>query len=358
MFKLLLTLFLSSMSFSLFCLEVDEKLTLKVLNTSSTKKTLLINRGLEDGLVKGDHAKFFNEVGVFARAVIVKISPSRSVWSVYQLIKPDELNKSIVANLKISMPVKVTQDKTKMLSPENRPEDSLIPLAPEAYDDPNSQLTGEETKDLASLEDANIVQPMEGVFTNKDYEWFTLVQFEGLSTSSDLAANGTATGSNGVFNGTFGLEKYFSSYENWLKNLSIQAFGTYSSRDTSVLEGSQSSLNNLGIGFGASFHHLAPANSFGRIIGHLSVAFGFGRAQEAFTIDTISNTATTQSYDGSSNFFLVGYGLKYFTFSGFGFKAMFEYYRRGESYQIEGESVPFSKVIQGPRMQVGLSYRW
>ena len=358
MSKLLLLFVSMSISSSLWSLEVDEKLTLKVLNTSSTKKTILINRGLEDGLVKGDHAKFFNEVGVFARAVIVKVSPSRSVWSVYQLIKPEELNKAIVANLKISMPVKVTQDKTKMLSPENRPEDSLIPLSPEAYDDPNSQLTGEEQKDLASLEDANIVQPMEGVFTNKDYEWFALVQFEGLSTSSDLAANGTATGANGVFNGTFGLEKYFSSYENWIKYISLQLFGTYSSRDTSVLEGSQSSLVNLGVGFGGSFHHLAPANSFGRLIGHFSVAFGFGRSEEAFTIDTIGTTTQTNTYNGSSNFFLFGYGLKYFTFSGFGFKAMIEYYRRGESYQIEGESAPFTKVVQGPRMQVGLSYRW
>ena len=109
-------------TFKAYTLEVDEKLTLKILDTSSTKKTLLVNRGLEDGLVKGDHAKFFNETGVFARAVLVKVSPSRSVWSVYQLIKPDDLTKSLVANLKISTPVKVTADKTKMLTVENTPE--------------------------------------------------------------------------------------------------------------------------------------------------------------------------------------------------------------------------------------------
>ena len=103
-----------------YSLEVDEKLTIRLLDASTTKKTLLTNRGLEDGLVKGDHAKFFTEEGVFARGVIVKVSPSRSVWSIYQLIRPEKVEKSFLANIKISTPVKVTQDKTKMHFPDSR----------------------------------------------------------------------------------------------------------------------------------------------------------------------------------------------------------------------------------------------
>ena len=41
------------------CLEIDEKLTLRILDVSDTKRTILINRGLEDGLVVGDHAKLY-----------------------------------------------------------------------------------------------------------------------------------------------------------------------------------------------------------------------------------------------------------------------------------------------------------
>ncbi|MAW07926.1 MAG: hypothetical protein CME61_06555 [Halobacteriovoraceae bacterium] len=346
------------LNFKAYGLEVDEKLTLKILDTSSTKKTLLVNRGLEDGLVKGDHAKFFNETGVFARAVLVKVSPSRSVWSVYQLIKPDEITKSLVANLKVSTPVKVTADKTKMLTVENTPESSLVPLAPEAYDDPNNQLTGQEQKDLAALEDANIVEPMEGVFSDRDLEWYSLIQFDSTSSSSDLASNGTATGSNSIFNLTFGLEKYFSTQENWLKNTSIQIFGVYSAKETSALEGSQSSLTNVEGGIGFNYHFMAPANSFGRLISFANFSFGFGTSQDAFTVKTISDTTNTILYEGSSNFFSFGYGLKYFTFGGFGFKALAEYMRRGETYNLETEDVPFSKQVSGPRLQVGISYRW
>ena len=68
---------------------------------------------LEDGLVKGDHAKLFDEEGVFARGVIVKVSPTRSVWSIYQLIRPEVIEKSSIVNLKISTPVKVTKDKNE-----------------------------------------------------------------------------------------------------------------------------------------------------------------------------------------------------------------------------------------------------
>ena len=50
--KFLLTfLFITKLLFgeSLEALEVDEKLTIRLLDASTTKKTLLINRGLEDG---------------------------------------------------------------------------------------------------------------------------------------------------------------------------------------------------------------------------------------------------------------------------------------------------------------------
>ena len=105
-------LFWSTSSFSL---EMDEKLTVRVLSLSNSKKTMLVNRGLEDGLVVGDHAKFFLTTGVVARGVVVKASPSRSIWSMYRLVNPQEIESDKVINLKISTPVKLTEDPTKML---------------------------------------------------------------------------------------------------------------------------------------------------------------------------------------------------------------------------------------------------
>jgi hypothetical protein len=53
-----------------FSLEIDEKLTLRILKISKTKRTILINRGIEDGLAEGDHAKFFDQSGVLARGKV------------------------------------------------------------------------------------------------------------------------------------------------------------------------------------------------------------------------------------------------------------------------------------------------
>ena len=51
--RIFILLLLSMFSMSLFALEIDEKLTFRLLRSSSSKKTLLVNRGLEDGLTKG-----------------------------------------------------------------------------------------------------------------------------------------------------------------------------------------------------------------------------------------------------------------------------------------------------------------
>src|SRR4051812_7385275 len=93
------TLFYSS---HLWALAVDEKLPLRILKSSDSKKTVLINRGIEDGLVVGDHAKFFLTTGVVGRGVVIKASPSRSVWSLYRVISPTELVADKVMNLKIT----------------------------------------------------------------------------------------------------------------------------------------------------------------------------------------------------------------------------------------------------------------
>ena len=119
--KLKCFLLISLIISNLHALEIDEKLTLRFLKVSSTKKTILINRGGEDGLVVGDHAKFFITSGVIARGVVEKVSPSRSVWSLYRVVDSNEITDDKVLNLKISSPVKITSDPTKSLKEEPIP---------------------------------------------------------------------------------------------------------------------------------------------------------------------------------------------------------------------------------------------
>ena len=97
-----------------FSLEVDKKLLFSIINFSKTKRTLLINKGLENGLKKGDQAKFFlNSENLVARATLIKASPTRSLWSVFKYRNKKIVEKGRVLNLIITKKVILTNDITK-----------------------------------------------------------------------------------------------------------------------------------------------------------------------------------------------------------------------------------------------------
>ena len=111
-FSFLLNLFLSH---SLLALPLDSKFLGKVLGISDSKKTILINKGNEIGLKVGNHAKISLPSGFVARAMVVKLSPSRSVWSIYRFVHKERLQTQVVFRFKISSPVKLTSDESKSL---------------------------------------------------------------------------------------------------------------------------------------------------------------------------------------------------------------------------------------------------
>lgn len=97
-------------------LEIDDKFLARIISLSETGRTVLLNRGEEHGIVVGHHARFSTpQEGYFARAVVVRVSPSRSVWSVYRVIQKDMLKENIVATVKIATEAIVTDDETRSL---------------------------------------------------------------------------------------------------------------------------------------------------------------------------------------------------------------------------------------------------
>lgn len=96
-------------------LDVGEAMTVRLLDLSSSKKTVLVNRGLEDGISEDTHAKFFLTTGVVARGVAVKVAPNRSVWSIYRTIYPDEMVRGNVLQLGITRALETTDDPTKAI---------------------------------------------------------------------------------------------------------------------------------------------------------------------------------------------------------------------------------------------------
>ncbi len=75
----------------MYGLESTDKLNVSVLKAYANNY-LVINRGLEDGIDKGDHIKLTNKHGYIARAICVKTSMLISNWKVYRVVRPELLS--------------------------------------------------------------------------------------------------------------------------------------------------------------------------------------------------------------------------------------------------------------------------
>jgi hypothetical protein len=116
MIKTLIGLFLYISCTSSWALEDDRRMIVRILSVSSSKKTILINRGREEGVKMGDHAKISNPVdGYFARGVVSRVSPTRSVWSLYRIINPKPIIENAVITVKAASKVKLTRDESKAI---------------------------------------------------------------------------------------------------------------------------------------------------------------------------------------------------------------------------------------------------
>ena len=91
-------LFLSVVS-NAFALESSDVFKVSILKAYKNNY-LVINRGLEDGIDKGDHIKLTNTQGYIARAICVKTSMLLSNWKVYRVVRPELLSFDSIYKLK------------------------------------------------------------------------------------------------------------------------------------------------------------------------------------------------------------------------------------------------------------------
>ncbi len=100
---------LSLVSISL-ALEIDSRITAKIIQISDSKRTIMIDQGMEEGLKEGDHARLSLPTGIVGRAVMMKGAPTRSVWSIYDLNSPEQIEKEKILTFKIIYPAKLKND--------------------------------------------------------------------------------------------------------------------------------------------------------------------------------------------------------------------------------------------------------
>ncbi len=343
-------------------LEVDETITVRILKTSATKKTVLVNRGLEDGLVVDQHAKFFLTTGVIARGVVVQVAPSRSIWSIYRIIDADQIVDDRVLNIKISTPLRLTEDPSKAIrvvptTAVGSDRITTIPLASGADDMPGD-LSDIERGELESLGlDRSAILSHGGGFSQRDWEVWSLAHFNLLSGSFDQTDDTSGSTSQSSIDFSLGAEMYFSTQNQYLRNVSL--VGLIHSRSQSSGDAVAVKNSWFEYGGGVNYHfygdHMRPQN----LVLFGTLTFGIGSVNSEVTAQNSvgGDDSVTTQVDGSSSFFSLGLGSKFYLGNGFGMRALLDYYRTSETYNFE-EGEQLTRSLAGPRLQVGLSYRW
>lgn len=369
-FSLLLTC-LVLFSASTKALEIDEKLTIRILDASASKKTVLINRGLEDGLVVGDHAKFFITQGVIARGVVVKASPTRSIWSVYRLISPQELNKGLVANIKISTSVKLTADSSKAIRALSVPAGSMgepNDIFPNKAMDKGLADT-DEVKALMNEGDSQIQvvetaqnSPQAKRSALHSLEISALISVASLSgTYTDTANDGSFDASNSSMNFTGSIEKYFPTSTSFLKNFSLKLNASRLSQESGFGVNNVVTLTDLG--GGVSYYFGQGPHRSNALLYFADANFGIsnGTIEIQDNVDTNSSTNTTKSFEGTGTHMSFGVGAKYLVGNQFGAIGKLDYYSNTTSYDVEGSNGDITTdelAYSGPRVMFGLFYRF
>lgn len=341
-------------------LEVDEKLTVRIVRTSESKKTVMLNRGTEDGLVEGDHAKLIVTAGIVARAVCVKVSPGRSVWAIYRLVNADFIVNDSVMSIKITPPVKITKDETQALVQEDVPTTvagdaaSLgIPLADGAQD-LNSADEKLSSADLKALEESNV--PL--TIVEKNMEVYGFLNVSGLSSNTKTNIGDQSFNSSQSFHHLgLGGEYYAVREREWYARFSLIGQVGMMRENSQAYNGAAVTNELTEFSFGTNWHPTKMPSLVNEFIPYLHVAYNIGAVKSTYKAGT-NGGVLDASASGVTSGFSIGGGYKFYTHKGFGARFLLDYYRRSETYKEDLVGNTHNKLVSGPRLLLAISYRF
>lgn len=358
MMKVSVVLLTLIFSLSALALEVDEKLTIRILKSSESRKTLMINRGTEDGLVEGDHARFIVTAGIVARAVCIKVAPTRSVWSVYRLVNADFIVNDSVMTIKITPPVKITKDESQALVQEDTP--TKLPADPQAVGIPLAEgaqdvvtTTDENISDgdLRGLEDITIVE--------RNLEVYSFLNISGLSAVTKADADDKKF-SNSQSSHHIGLggELYSRREREWYSRFSLLGSVSFMRTNAQSYNGYSATNDVTEFSFGTNWHPGTMPSATYHFIPYVNFSINIGSARSQQSSGFTRPTDEDRSANGSTQGFSLGFGFKYYTKEGFGARILADYYVRDEKFKRDEDDRSFDRRVAGPRLMLGISYRW
>jgi hypothetical protein len=357
--KFLLLVFLCMTSISVMALEVDEKLTIRILKSSDSRKTLMINRGTEDGLVEGDHAKFIVTSGIVARGFCAKISPTRSVWSVYRLVNADLIVNDAVMTIKITTPVKVTKDESQSLVQEDTPTragtgtaELGIPLADGAQDITPAEEAGNELKGMVEGE-------VPTTLVEKTKEVFGFINISGLTSNSKVETGEDSFNSSHAYHHIgLGGEFYPQREREWYSKFSLAAGLNVMRLSSQAYNGASAANDVTEFSLGANWHPTKLPSLVMEFIPYFNFGIQMGSVKSSYNPGSNDSGGAGFASNGSTSAFSFGFGYKYYISNGFGARVILDYYMRTEKYQEDELTNKHNRIIGGPRLMVGLSYRF
>lgn len=357
MFKVLFLIFFS---FSSLALEIDEKLTLRIVGLSETRKTVLINRGVEDGLAQNDHAKFYISSGVVARGVCIKVSPTRSVWSLYRLVNADFIREEQVMKLKITPAVKITKDESRMLVTDDTaevvakdPRDLGIPLA-EGANDLSFEQNRSIRDNLNTLEGNNNLLQM----NREIFGMFSYSVFNEKSSPDDNTDDFALDITNMVLRA--GGEWYFDREDQWYTRFSFAFTFSYLRSAGQSFQGMSVSEDTNEFGLGVNLFPFKRPSEVNTILHYFNYTFSLGSTTSRFRQGAEAGVGSRrdESVDGSVLANSFGYGMRYYTTQGYGARIELSYYLRGDTYADDSLGTSWIKTQVGPRVLMGISKRF
>lgn len=346
----------------IYSLEVNDTITGRILKTSSSKKTILLNRGSTDQFTLGMHAKFSTDASIVARGVVVELSDNRSIWSLYRISTPDLVESDVVLNVKISEPVKITSDESRTLVRESAMKD-LLPNRDGQLSLPLDDVEGDIPVDLLGANIASSNQDITKSFvelSNYPREMLTRIALQSLS-SKTTGGSSSYSGRTEMNNFLLGAEFYFTNKEKWYAQFSLMPYFQYQYESMLSYEGSAVDSEQMEIGVSTHYYFYNP-NLLNKFNPFVSFFFAQGSVKDDYASGarSLGNGSTASTVKGDSFSMGTGIGVKYFFENRLAVQSVFEYYTRTDEFEPDPQTNnnAWTREVYGPRVQLGLGYRF
>ncbi len=351
------------LSFSIlsFALPIDSQLTIKILETTKSGKTIFLNRGSADGLNVGDHAKLFVTEAIVARAVLIKNNTQTSIWSVYRMVNPDLVINDAVLKLKITPEVKLSKNPYSMLARESITGLNVLSGSGDDYsvysdlldDRDYSKTVGEEIVSKDAIRSPRL----ERNFKKRFLEIWSHIGFHYFT--SEVSSGDNFSGTEFFSRISGGLEIYIGRW------FSLAPQFTYMQDSVLTFDGSVTDSILYEYGGALNIYPFTSPHDAYKLIPYLHGGAAIGSIVDSLAPGTLggatSTSSTTTDASGTSFAYFAGLGLKYHFKSKLGVRMLLDVYRRLDTFSDLPASVgmaEWERARIGPRISFGFSYRF